>query len=243
MLASSPISWTGDNSFSIVGYSLGGGIASSFTYHFPNLIRSLVLITPGGLVREKHIAWQSYFLYRTQGIMPEFAIRWLVRRKLNNPAATQASTDLKVQVDDAVGAEIGSQSNHMSRMMDSAVQWQLDHHDGFIPAFISAIRHAPITAQFNTYKKIGERLRVQKEKSHDLSTFGNGLAGAKVILILGAKDNVVIPEEHAADYRELLGDDHLETIIMDAGHDLPISQPKELADRLWNTWQATGNID
>lgn len=243
VLASSPISWTGGNSFSIIGYSLGGGIASAFTYHFPNLIRSLVLITPSGLVRERHIAWQSYFLYRTQGIFPEPVIQWLVRRRLDNPAVTRASTDLKIQVDNAVSAEIGSQSDRISRIMDSAVQWQLDHHDGFISAFISAIRHAPITAQLNTYKKIGERLRMQKETDHNLSLFGNGLAGAKVILILGAHDNVIVAEEHAADYKESLGEAHLETIVMEAGHDVPISQPKELANRLWTAWQAMGNVD
>jgi pimeloyl-ACP methyl ester carboxylesterase len=69
VIASSPISWTGSNGFAIIGYSLGGGIAASFTYHFPNLIKSLVLIAPSGKnysskllssdLIEVHASWTS----------------------------------------------------------------------------------------------------------------------------------------------------------------------------------------
>jgi pimeloyl-ACP methyl ester carboxylesterase len=70
-LASSPLPWTGTNGFSIIGYSLGGGISASFTDTFPNLVQSLVLLCPSGIVRLSHVAWSSKFLYQTEGILPE----------------------------------------------------------------------------------------------------------------------------------------------------------------------------
>jgi pimeloyl-ACP methyl ester carboxylesterase len=245
---SSPISWTGDNRFAIIGYSLGGGIASAFTYYFPNLIKSLVLITPSGLVREKHIAWQSYILYRTEGILPDSLIKWLVRRRLDNPTAPhgQKGHIQDIQIDDAMAAELGGMDNtageDVSHVMESAVQWQLDHHTGFITAFVSAIRYAPITAQYQTYKTIGQRLFAQKQLLTNKSSSHEGLAGGKVILVLGSKDGIVIRDETESDHREMLGGENVETIVMDAGHDLPISKPVELAVILWDVWKRLGAL-
>jgi pimeloyl-ACP methyl ester carboxylesterase len=163
---------------------------------------------------------------------------------LHNPTVVASQQENhKIRIEDAMTAEIGDlgkSSLHISQTMDSAVQWQLDNHRGFIPAFISAIRHAPITAQYDTYLAIGKRLRAQKETNDDLMKQQAGLIGGKVILVLGAKDGIVIPEEQEADHRKWLGHGNVETIIMDAGHDLPISQPIELADRLWHAWEKHG---
>lgn len=248
VIVSSPLPWTDENSFIIIGYSLGGGIAASFAYYFPALVKSLVLIAPSGLVREKHIAWQSYILYRTEGILPESLVRWLVRRRLDNPAAASAAKhgNYNIQIDDAIAAELGESNSisgdHVSQVMESAVQWQLDHHKGFITAFVSAIRYAPITAQYETYKVIGRRLGAQKMESSNKLGSHEGFAGGKVILVLGTKDGIVVREETDADHRQMLGDENVETIVMDVGHDIPISKPLELAARLWDAWKNFGAI-
>lgn len=40
-LTSSPLAWT-PGGFSLIGYSLGGGIAADFASSFPNIVKSLV---------------------------------------------------------------------------------------------------------------------------------------------------------------------------------------------------------
>jgi hypothetical protein len=40
-ITSSPLPWT-PGGFSLIGYSLGGGIAADFASSFPNIVRSLV---------------------------------------------------------------------------------------------------------------------------------------------------------------------------------------------------------
>ena len=70
-IASSDLAWTGTNGFSIIGYSLGGGISAAFTDTFPGLVDSLILLAPSGVVRLKQIAWSSKFLYQAEGVLPE----------------------------------------------------------------------------------------------------------------------------------------------------------------------------
>jgi pimeloyl-ACP methyl ester carboxylesterase len=70
-IASSELPWTGNNAFSLVGYSLGGGIAAAFADAFPNLLHSLILIAPSGLVKLRSLAWSSKFLYQADGLVPE----------------------------------------------------------------------------------------------------------------------------------------------------------------------------
>ena len=68
VLASSPLPWTGHNAFSMIGYSLGGGISAAFTSYFAPMVESLVLIAPSGLLRDTHIHWTSQLIYG--GFMP-----------------------------------------------------------------------------------------------------------------------------------------------------------------------------
>jgi len=89
-LASSDLCWTGTSSFTIVGYSLGGGIATNFTSFFPQLVSYLILIAPSGLVRKEHISRTSKVLYST-GLLPEFLIEKFVKKRLgSNPSAAVA---------------------------------------------------------------------------------------------------------------------------------------------------------
>ena len=65
-LTSSPLAWTGNGErFSLIGYSLGGGIVANFTSYFPSLVSSLVLFAPGGLVRHNRITLLNRILYNT----------------------------------------------------------------------------------------------------------------------------------------------------------------------------------
>jgi pimeloyl-ACP methyl ester carboxylesterase len=245
-IGSSPLSWTGTNGFDLIGYSLGGGISASFTSSFPSLVSSLILLAPSGLVRESHIAWQSKVLYSTEGILPESLIQTLVRSRLGTGASTAKSEDA-TGPEDAVSAETGnarpvdalqvSASGRLSLLtVASAVQWQIDNHNGFIPAFISSIRHAPITKQHASWVKIGKRLSAQKAENADQQAVGKGLWRSKVLMVLGRTDPVIVREEVEQDATDCLGRDNIEVVIIEGGHDFAITKAEEVADAVLKFW-------
>ncbi|KAH0360834.1 alpha/beta-hydrolase, partial [Aureobasidium melanogenum] len=242
VLSSSPLSWTGDgNRFGLIGYSLGGGIAASFTSHFPNLVESLVLIAPAGLMRSERIHWTSKLLYG--GLLPQRLVEYLVWRRLggndNTPTASQNVNDSdKVTATKAADEEAPS---HPALMRDSSAQisarrpsvsiadvvsWQLTHHAGFVPAFVSSIQHAPVSAQHSSWQSIAAR---------QLLSPNQRLLESKVLLLLGKDDTVVIADEMSEDAKEVLGD-AVDIRVMDGGHELPVTDADVVAQTILDFW-------
>lgn len=260
-LGSSPMAWTGRSSggFELVGYSLGGGLAADFTSWFPDLVQGLVLIAPGGIMRQQNVSWTSRILY-SEGWLPE---RWLqagVRRRLRvTPivSATQRASKFKHAGDDgsetteaAPAAEIPNNATMFTSRgeinMEAAVNWQMDNHPGFIPAFMSSIRHAPIHAQHERWRLIGERLSRQRDALRKLGTgktgkkdeadvVGEEVMDGKVLIILGGKDKIVKREEVGPDATAVLGEENVNIrIYPDVGHEVGISCCDEIAKDIWN---------
>jgi hypothetical protein len=198
-----------------------------------------VRIAPSGLVREQHVAWQSKVLYHTQGILPEWLTRQLVFRRLDIGGTGCLEEEVELlgespsQVRENSAIMQGFVSDETVKRLatiDKACQWQLQNHPGFLDAFISSIRYAPITGQRETYVRIGLR---QRSPSPELS-----LCGGKVTLILGAEDPIVIANEQIPDHRDALGTDALRVIVLDdIGHEVPVRDPKTVADKIWEVWK------
>ncbi|KAG9599453.1 alpha/beta-hydrolase, partial [Aureobasidium melanogenum] len=242
VLSSSQLSWTGDgNRFGLIGYSLGGGIAASFTYHFPNLVESLVLIAPAGLMRSERIHWTSKLLYG--GLLPHRLVEYLVWRRLGgNSSAPTSSQNVndndKVTATKAVEEEAPS---HPALMRDSSAQisarrpsvsisdvvsWQLTHHAGFVPAFVSSIQHAPVSAQHSSWKSIAARQPLPADRR---------LLEGKVLLLLGKDDTVVVADEMCEDAKEVLGN-AVDIRVMDGGHELPVTDADIVAQTILDFW-------
>ncbi|KAG9669518.1 alpha/beta-hydrolase, partial [Aureobasidium melanogenum] len=242
VLSSSPLSWTGDGiRFGLIGYSLGGGIAASFTSHFPNLVESLVLIAPAGLMRSERIHWTSKLLYG--GLLPRRLVEYLVWRRLGgNDSAPTSSQNVndndKVTATKAVDEEAPS---HPALMRDSSAQisarrpsvsiadvvsWQLTHHAGFVPAFVSSIQHAPVSAQHSSWKSIAARQLLPADQR---------LLESKVLLLLGKDDTVVIADEMCEDAKEVLRD-AVDIRVMDGGHELPVTDADIVAQTILDFW-------
>jgi pimeloyl-ACP methyl ester carboxylesterase len=104
-LVSSPLSWTGgpDGGFCLVGYSLGGGISAAFTSYFSNLVKSLVLVAPSGIMRPEHTSVRSKILYST-GVFPESLLYWLVKKRLQTGPMKKAEN--KATPTSALSAEV-----------------------------------------------------------------------------------------------------------------------------------------
>lgn len=259
VLASSHLSWTGDNAFHLVGYSLGGGIAVPFTRHFPHIIRSLVLIAGGGLVRQEHVSWQSKVLY-SAGIFPEWVLEALVRRRLTPVAARRAGGAVmneEQMAGEVVAAKKGQQKqkfNHDSSGGDSydnaivstrrpgltvsaVMDWQVRHQRGFVHAFMSSVRYAPIYEQREDWLALGGLLAARREM-----TSLPGLLGGVVLLVLGQTDPVIIKEELIHDATEVLGEEAFEAVCLDAGHEVIMTQGERIVRVVRRFWEETGAV-
>lgn len=243
-LASSPVSWTGSSSggFSLIGYSLGGGIAVGFASYFPDLISSLILIAPSGLIRDSHMSLFSRVL--GAGWLPDCLVTPLVKSRLRAGPLVKPKDDPKkpkeegVGVGDALSNEISSATTPvLSRQYPTlsqadVVQWQVEHHTGFLSAFVSSLRHGPIgrRSELQTWKRLG-RLLTQRKLMEKV----RGLKSGKVLIVLGEKDTIIHRKDLMHDAAVALeGNAKFKTYP--TGHELPSVQYEDLAAQLIDFW-------
>jgi len=69
----------GHSRVTVVGHSLGGGIAMQFAYQFPERCERLVLVASGGLGREVHLLLRAAALPGVDYLLPLLASRHVVR--------------------------------------------------------------------------------------------------------------------------------------------------------------------
>jgi pimeloyl-ACP methyl ester carboxylesterase len=162
--------------------------------------------------------------------MPTYLTKYLVRRRLETSPKTPDEASVFAEVEDR------TLETDATKVCERATDWQLKNHPGFIDAFISAIRHAPITQQHEAWRAIGRRLASQRADPTSEDKAENGLAGGKVVLVLGEADSIIVRKEVQADAEGVLGVDGVETLVLDGGHDLPISRPDATAGAIWASW-------
>lgn len=63
----------------VVGHSLGGGIAMQFSYLFPEYVERMALISSGGLGKEVHPLLRAATLPGSEWVLPLMAREWSVR--------------------------------------------------------------------------------------------------------------------------------------------------------------------
>ncbi|KAH8602840.1 Alpha/Beta hydrolase protein [Bisporella sp. PMI_857] len=226
-LTSSPLAWT-PNGFSIVGYSFGGGIAVDFATSHPQMVKSIVLLAPGGLIRPNHFGWSSRILYL--GLIPDRILHWIVQRRLQggNVHAREKKTATAVAVvnEEIKGARDPSfETAPLSKArpdvtVASAVSWQIQNHEGFVRSFVSSIKHGPVEGKEEsrrTWKELGKR----KDR---------------VLIMAGSTDTIIIPEELKIDATELIGSANIEWRIIDGGHEFPITRGDEVVKQISEVW-------
>jgi pimeloyl-ACP methyl ester carboxylesterase len=69
----------GHDRISLVGHSLGGGIAMQFAYQFPERVERLALISSGGLGREVSVFLRAATLPGSEVVLPLLAGSWVRR--------------------------------------------------------------------------------------------------------------------------------------------------------------------
>ncbi|POR35702.1 Uncharacterized protein TPAR_04101 [Tolypocladium paradoxum] len=234
VLASSPLPWTGSSAFHLLGYSLGGALAASFAAYHPHLLRSLTLICPGGLVRASHVGWKSRLLY-AEGVLPGWLATALARRRLEPRRGASADVP-EGEVADVDFDEVPVSAERPDVKVGDVVKWQLGGNEGFVGAYMSTIRNAPIYGQHDgVWKRLGEQLSKRRGQGDDVPS---GLESGRICLILAGRDPIVVKDEWIEDSKAVLGEDGVEVHVVSGGHEIAISKGKEVADvamRAWNT--------
>lgn len=245
VLNSSPLSWTGAGSgrFCLAGYSLGGGIAASFASYFPQLLSSLVLLAPSGLIRDSQISFQSRLLY-SGGLMPERLLKFFVGRRLRaGPLITpKPKSQEKLTAGDALTEELPSAGAAGAQILSreyphvtvpTAVTWQVNNHAGFVHAFMSSMRFGPILRkrQWDTWARLGKFLAEQRTRSLD-DQYEIGLPSDKVSIMCGIDDSIIVKEELAPDATSAL-DRNVDMKYLGAGHEFPSTKYDEVAQHIW----------
>lgn len=265
-LVSSPISWTGNvSTFSLLGYSLGGGIALNFTSYFPTLISSLVLLAPSGLVRESRVTLMNKILYNS-GLINETTLESIIKKKLQrgDPPTKAKEVSAEAPMTEELPKEkLGAvpQAPVLSRarpgititniivcvlihafkspsLNRSFQAWQIETHQGYIKSFMSSIRYGPIINQHTDWQRVGKRLSAQNASSEERYA-KEGLQNGKVLIIGGKTDPLVIQDELVPDATEALGAHNVRFEFLDAGHELPVTKSAQIVDCVWNFWQST----
>ncbi|ODA83921.1 hypothetical protein RJ55_02438 [Drechmeria coniospora] len=236
VLASSGLSWTGSSAFHLVGYSLGGALAASFAAYHANILRSLTLVCPGGLVRSSHVGLLSRLLYSGR-LLPNCLTMALVRRRLDPKRGSNADVpegdDADVDVD---FDQVSISCENPAVKVGHVVRWQLAENEGFAEAYLSTVRNAPIYGQHDgPWRRLAEQLSSRRRARAGAETPA-GLEAGRICLILAENDPIVVAEEWIEDARKVLGEDGVVAHVLKGGHEIAISRGRDVADVAFAAW-------
>ncbi|KAB8302572.1 hypothetical protein EYC80_005955 [Monilinia laxa] len=225
VLTSSSLSWVGDG-FNILGFSMGGGVAVDFAVGFPEMVQSVVLLAPGGLIREEQFDWKGKMEDDDQGQVDSELTTAI-------PSSSLARrTDTRISFDET---PISPSLPHIT--VGEVMCWQTQRHRGYANAFASSIMYASISGCEETWRRLwGSRdCRTSQEDS-------KSRIREKILVVVGEWDDVIVPEELKEDLERMAdsidtGDDRrwnfdervVWEVVKGAGHEFPITKGEEVA--------------
>ncbi|CAG8950316.1 hypothetical protein HYFRA_00006809 [Hymenoscyphus fraxineus] len=244
-ISTSPTSWTGSKSggFSLVGYSMGGGVVVSFAGYFPQLINSVVLMAPGGLYTSLPPEYHALHV-RYSWIFPSKYVKYAIRKLLNGTtgAVSQDETTFPnsqsnygIQASTKCSPRIVV-SPEISLDVPAVVNWEIDNNRAFIHSVTSSIRHAPIENQFSAWSFL-RTLIEENEGSKTVSGQPNRLSGTKVLLLVGNQDSILPKHQLCRNAQNALGSENVEIMGFNGGHDFPITHGVEVAETVSDFWK------
>lgn len=183
---------------------------------------SLVLLAPAGLIRAETFGVVTRFVF-TAGLVPERLLAAITKRRLQVPIAASARRNgnpSDTAVKDSISALLteaadpkpaeGEEATPLEKRVLRYVHWMLNNHPGFVPAFMSCIRDAPLVGQHDAWRKLALR-----EKG-------------STVVILAKSDEIIDPEDYAADALPLIGGrERVVWTLVPGGHDFPMTHPRE----------------
>lgn len=171
-----------------------------FATAFPHVVSSLVLLAPAGLINQEDFGAVSLFIFKS-GFVPERILAYLTRSRLQQPIAAARKPkegSPSAAVAEVAAAETGnpaqkSEAIPLEQHVLMYVRWMVLHHAGFIPSFMSSIRHAPLTDQHESWRLLARRkpgstviMLAENDEIIDLNDYER-----EALPLVGGKENVV----------------------------------------------------
>ena len=209
-----------DNSFSIVAFSLGGPISLAFASAFPESIRSLVLLSPAGLIRKLPYGYEDPYMHQPELAPSQESLREKVRQILGVAPSGPA---LNIQLDQkrVVSSEMGPSRVERSFDMGGIIQWQFDHHEGHIHSFQDTVRYGPLQKREDLWGKVCDIIAGRTRPD-------TALHKSKLLVLFGRHDDVVVGEETTEDILKLLPPHHLQVEYLPGGHGFPYPNSEKI---------------
>lgn len=196
----------------VVGVSMGGGVAAAFTSQFPNLVdENVVLIASAGIMDSTDISKTVKFM--SSPIIQTLASSGPVRNYIQR-LANQTVSSAALSVDPDTGEEEKRQTMQATAEI---VRLQSAHLLGYNAALSSSVRDGPIRGQEAAFSS-------------------RGFEGRRVLLIHGTKDTTMHPR-YSPQILELLPPETRKRSrlvhIEGGGHDVTLSHPERVGGAIW----------
>jgi pimeloyl-ACP methyl ester carboxylesterase len=193
----------GIDTVTLVGHSLGGGIAMQFAYLFPERVERLVLVSSGGLGRELSLLLRSASLPGAEFVLPVIASRW-VRDRAADVAGCLAKVGIRPKSDLSEAwrgfVSLGEAENR--RAFLATTRAVIDPGG----QTVTARHHLPLAEPVPVLLVCGARDRIIP--SWHAVTAQQGFPGSRVEIFEGAGHfpHLDQPERFAAVLREFISD-------------------------------------
>ncbi|KAB5580149.1 Alpha/Beta hydrolase protein [Coniochaeta sp. 2T2.1] len=259
-LASSPLSWTGkDARVKVVGYSMGGGIATHFVASFPGMVESLALLAPAGMIRPEKFGRLANFVYRS-GMVPGRVLGALTRRRLERPIASgvkggEGSKKRPGNAEEEMLLGSGSEDNNNNNNntstkgpVDAALAEAADDDEGrkdLEPSTRLEVKvlkyvqwmvrhHAGFIPAFMASLRDAPLMGQHAAYARLAAT------GVPVAVVFGKKDTVVDERGYREDGLEIMGgEDRVMWRVVEGGHDFPMTNVDAVMEVLEEFWGKT----
>ena len=226
--ASSSLAWTGTESggFSIIAFSLGGGITMSFAAKFPYLVNSIILLAPAGILRSLPEDYQTIY-FRYPRLVPSSYLRRLVANILGVKLS-----GVSLEQMDSSNAETRSRLD-----VPAIVQWQFDNHNGFVHSFINTIAHGPLMHQHSDWRIVADIFKGNAKGSGPSGRLSK-LFDSRMLVIFGDSDGIAAEKEISADMLKIFdGGSHLEFKVVPGGHGFPVPSSDDVVKHIFGFWK------
>lgn len=228
-MASSSISWGGPYNF-----SMGGAVTMSFASHFPDLVDSIVLLAPGGILRDLPQAYKNPCFY-----YPHLVPHWYLRRQvcsllgLKPNISPLVSGTTNERDGERIHPDITEETKETNAsLVDVAtiLQWQFDHHQGFIHSFTNTIQQRIFMHQHHEWEKVCKVINGETPSR-------SRLFNSKLLAVFGDEDEIVVEKDVIEDLTAMLGgSERLVVKSVAAGHDFPVPCAEEVVDHIAASW-------